>query len=101
MPQGFTSSIPPVIAATSDIAVLRFHGHNADEWESGSVQRRFAYLYSEDELKKWVPKIETLASESKETHILMNNCHSSYAQQNAREMADLLKSEGAPVVGPA
>lgn len=68
------SSIPPVIAATSDIAVMRFHGHNADEWESGSVQRRFAYLYSENELKKWVP-IEKLASDSKETHILMNNCY--------------------------
>jgi uncharacterized protein YecE (DUF72 family) len=52
MPQGFTSSIPPVVAATSpDLAVVRFHGHNDAEWESGSVQRRFAYLYSEQELK--------------------------------------------------
>src|SRR5258708_16096233 len=43
MPQGFTSSIPPVVAATSnDLAVVRFHGHNDKEWESGSVQRRFA-----------------------------------------------------------
>ncbi|MEA2453032.1 MAG: hypothetical protein QOG04_1742 [Actinomycetota bacterium] len=91
MPQGFKSSIPPVIAATADLAVIRFHGHNADEWESGSVQRRFAYLYSEKELKSWAPKIEKLASEAKETHVLMNNCHSSYAQQNAKELADLLK----------
>jgi len=42
MPQGFKSSVPPVVAATSDLAVVRFHGHNRDEWESGSVQRRFA-----------------------------------------------------------
>ena len=92
MPQGFTSSIPPVVAATSDIAMIRFHGHNADEWESGSVQRRFAYLYSTKELEKWVPKIEHLSSEARQTHILMNNCHADYAQRNARELADLLKA---------
>jgi uncharacterized protein YecE (DUF72 family) len=91
MPQGFTSSIPPVLAATSDLALIRFHGHNADEWESGSVQRRFAYLYSEKELKAWAPKIEKLASEAKETHVLMNNCHADYAQRNARELAELLR----------
>ena len=91
MPQGFKSSIPPVIAATSDIAMIRFHGHNADEWESGSVQRRFAYLYSTKELEKWVPKIENLSSEAKQTHILMNNCHQDYAQRNAHELAELLK----------
>jgi uncharacterized protein YecE (DUF72 family) len=90
MPQGFTSSIPPLLAATSDLALIRFHGHNTDEWESGSVQRRFAYLYSEKELKAWAPKIEKLASQAKETHILMNNCHQDYAQRNARELADLL-----------
>lgn len=90
MPQGFKSSIPPVIAATSDIAMIRFHGHNADEWESGSVQRRFAYLYSTKELEKWVPKIEYLSSEAKQTHILMNNCFRDYAQRNAKELAELL-----------
>lgn len=101
MPQGFTSSIPPILAATSDIALIRFHGHNSEEWESGSVQRRFAYLYSEKELKAWAPKIEKLASEAKETHVLMNNCYSSYAQQNASELASLLKSHGASVHDPA
>jgi uncharacterized protein YecE (DUF72 family) len=91
MPQGFTSSIPPVVAATSgDLAVVRFHGHNDAEWESGSVQRRFAYLYSEQELKRWVPKIEELAEQAKETHVLMNNCHRDYAQRNASALLDLL-----------
>ena len=91
MPQGFTSSIPPVVAATSsDLAVVRFHGHNDAEWESGSVQRRFAYLYSEQELKTWVPRLEELAGQAKETHVLMNNCHRDYAQRNAASLLDLL-----------
>lgn len=91
MPQGFKSSIPPVVAATADLAVVRFHGRNAEEWESGSVQRRFKYLYPESELKEWVPRIQTLAAESERTHILMNNCYRSYAQQNAKELAELLR----------
>jgi uncharacterized protein YecE (DUF72 family) len=94
MPQGFVSSIPPVVAATSDLAVIRFHGHNDEEWESGSVQKRFRYLYSKDELKAWAPKVKKLAEESEKTHVLMNNCYRDYAQRNARELAELLDVNG-------
>lgn len=90
MPQGFVSSIPPVVAATADEAVVRFHGRNAKEWESGSVQRRFKYLYSPEELAEWAPRLAGLAAEAKTTHILMNNCYRDYAQRNARELAKLL-----------
>jgi uncharacterized protein YecE (DUF72 family) len=96
MPQGFKSSVPPVVAATADLAAIRFHGHNDAEWESGSVQRRFKYLYSDKELRRWVPKVHDLAAEAKSTHVLMNNCYRDYAQQNAREIWELLKSSGAP-----
>ncbi len=93
MPQGFKSSIPPVVAATADVAVMRFHGHNVKEWESGSVQRRFKYLYSKDELERWAPRVQDLAQETKKTHVLMNNCYRDYAQRNAKELADLLHKE--------
>lgn len=98
MPQGFKSSIPPVVAATADLAMMRFHGHNDAEWESGSVQKRFKYLYSDEELKAWAPKIEKLAADAKETHVLMNNCYRDYAQQNAKELADLLRDSDKPIV---
>jgi uncharacterized protein YecE (DUF72 family) len=90
MPQGFKSSVPPVIAATADLAAIRFHGHNDAEWESGSVQRRFKYLYSDKELRQWAPKVHDLAAEAKSTHVLMNNCYRDYAQRNAKELAELL-----------
>ena len=94
MPQGFTSSIPPVVAATSpSLAVVRFHGHNDAEWESGSVQRRFAYLYSEQELRKWVPRLEELAAQAEETHVLMNNCHRDYAQRNAAQLVAMVSGD--------
>ncbi|MFN2488180.1 MAG: DUF72 domain-containing protein [Actinomycetota bacterium] len=92
MPQGFTSSIPPVVAATADLAVVRFHGHSDAEWESGSVQRRFKYLYSKEELDSWAPRIVNLARAAKTTQVLMNNCYRDYAQRNAKELAELLKA---------
>ena len=56
-PQGFKTSVPPVVAATSpDLAMIRFHGHNAENWEKRGISaaERFRYLYSEDELREWV-----------------------------------------------
>lgn len=92
MPQGFKSSVPPVVAATADLALIRFHGHNDAEWESGSVQKRFKYLYSEEELKQWAPRVRELADGAKQTHVLMNNCYRDYAQRNAKELAQLLRA---------
>jgi uncharacterized protein YecE (DUF72 family) len=89
MPQGHRSSIPPTLAATSDISVMRFHGHS-DKWTSKDIHEKFGYLYSSEELADWAPKVAELAQESGETHVLMNNCYSDYAQRNAQELIDLL-----------
>jgi uncharacterized protein YecE (DUF72 family) len=94
MPQGFDSSLPPVAAATAkDIAMVRFHGRNTAAWnvKSESASERFKYDYPEQELKEWVPKIESLASEARETHVLMNNCYRDFAVRNARELGSLLQ----------
>jgi len=95
MPQGFVSSVPPVLQATADLAVVRFHGHNDDGWESGDIYRRFGYLYSEAELAEWAPKISSLAESADTTHVLLNNCYRNYAQVNARQLADLLGADSA------
>src|SRR4029078_4861354 len=77
MPQGFDSSIPPIAAATAkDLAMIRFHGRNRGTWQeeretAGAPAR---YDYPKEELEEWVPRIETLAGETRETHVLMNNC---------------------------
>jgi uncharacterized protein YecE (DUF72 family) len=89
MPQGHRSSIPPVMEATSDLAVVRFHGHS-DKWTSKDIYEKFGYLYSEPELSGWVPKLRRLADDAAETHVLMNNCYSDYAQRNAQTLVDLL-----------
>lgn len=93
-PQGFKTSVPPIVAATSpDLAMIRFHGHNAENWEKRGITaaERFRYLYSEEELGRWVAPARELAGESKQLHILMNNCYADYGVRNAAQFADLLE----------
>ncbi|WFE56230.1 DUF72 domain-containing protein [Micromonospora sp. WMMD712] len=89
MPQGHRSSVPPVLAATADLAVVRFHGHSA-RWTSRDIHEKFGYDYSDRELRAWAPKLRTLADEARETHVLMNNCYRDYAQRNGQRLQSLL-----------
>jgi uncharacterized protein YecE (DUF72 family) len=92
-PQGFKSSVPPVVITTNaDLAVFRFHGRNKENWEKKDIppSERFRYLYDEDELADWTPKIATVATQTKQTHVIYNNCYSNYGTTNAREAARLL-----------
>ena len=94
MPQGFDSSIPPVAAATAkDLALVRFHGRDPGQWTKKNVSaaERFRYDYSEKELKEWVPKVEELSEQARETHVLMNNCYRDYAVRSASQLATLLE----------
>jgi uncharacterized protein YecE (DUF72 family) len=90
MPQGYPSSIPPVVAATSDLAVVRMHGHS-DQWNSKDIYERFGYRYTGEELDEWAGKIRGLAEQAEVTHVLFNNCYRDYAQVNAKELAGLLR----------
>lgn len=93
MPQGHRSSIPPVLEATSaDLAVVRFHGHS-DKWTSRDIYEKFGYLYSDQELRSWAPRLRELAKSTGTVQVLMNNCYSDYAQRNAGRLLDLLSSD--------
>jgi uncharacterized protein YecE (DUF72 family) len=93
-PQGFKSSVPPVAAVTSpELAVFRFHGRRVDTWEKPNLppNERFRYLYDEDELADWAPRIAEAARTAKQVHALMNNCSGNYGTTNALQLAELLK----------
>ena len=92
MPQGHKSSVPPVLAATADLAVVRFHGHSA-RWTSKDIHEKFGYDYSKRELRDWAPKLRELAGEAEQTHVLMNNCYRDYAQRNGQQLQTLLAAE--------
>ena len=95
-PAGFPSSMPPVVAVTSDLAVVRFHGRNTATWEDPEIQtaaERFRYRYTRDELRGWVPRIHELAASAREVHLLMNNCWRDDAAVNAADLAELLAGD--------
>jgi len=92
-PPGTKSSIPPMTAVPSPrLAVVRFHGRRTETWEKSGIPvvERFRYLYDEQELSEWVPRIQEAATQAPEVHVLMNNCYANYGTTNAREIADLL-----------
>lgn len=84
--------IPPEARVTSDIGYLRFHGRNGDKWfaKEGMPSDRYDYVYSEDELREWVPKIKAMAGLTKAFFVLFNNHPKAYAIRNAEVMARLL-----------
>ena len=89
MPQGHASSVPPVVAATGDLAVVRFHGRS-DRWASKDIHEKFGYRYRREELSEWAPRLVDLAQQTTHTHVLMNNCYQDYAQTNAEDLMRML-----------
>lgn len=91
-PQGFRSSVPPLAAATTELAYVRFHGRNRETWErrGATASERFDYYYSEEELEEWVPRLRALKEETRQTHILFNTNNQDQGIVNARRLAGLL-----------
>jgi len=92
MPQvrGLPSSRPHV---TGDIAYVRFHGQNTEQWAKASTRNeRYDYDYSDEELRGWVPVIADLAAEAKAVYVYFNNHYRGKAAKNARALEGFLES---------
>lgn len=82
---------PRVSVVTSELSYLRFHGRNAAKWfKHKEAWERYDYLYNQDELNWWAPKIRQMVQSSEDAYILFNNCHQGQAAINARQMQLLL-----------
>ena len=91
------SELPVVVAATSELAVVRFHGRADETWNKRGITaaERFRYLYDDEELRQWLPRVERLAEDTREVHLLMNNCYRDYGVRNAADLGRLLAEAGA------
>ena len=103
-PKTDAANVPPtLVAATSPLAYVRFHGRNAGTWNrrGGGAAERFDHLYAEDELREWVEPLRTLASESEEAYAFFNNNNQTngvaQAPAGAELLRSLLESEDVPV----
>jgi uncharacterized protein YecE (DUF72 family) len=79
------------VVFTAEPAYVRFHSRNADNWYAKGGKDRYDYLYTEEELAEWAPKLEELAGRAKRVYAFFNNCHRAQAAQNARRLGELLE----------
>jgi uncharacterized protein YecE (DUF72 family) len=67
--------VPTVLALTSPLLYVRFHGRNAQTWNirGKSAAERFDYLYTEAELAEWSATLQELAGEAQQAFAFFNN----------------------------
>src|SRR5712692_1452611 len=86
----FHESVKPSDTVTGPLAYVRLHGRNYEKWFAHEESwERYNYLYTKDELKPWVDRIERMA-QSKEIYVITNNHFRGQAIVNAADLKDAL-----------
>lgn len=75
---------------TSAIAYVRFHGRNAAQWWTGDNASRYDYLYNDQELLEWLPRVQSMAQQSSKIIIAFNNHWRGQAVTNARRIQEII-----------
>ena len=75
---------------TSSISYIRFHGRNKEQWWKGTNASRYDYLYNDEELAEWVPRIKTVRESRHRVIVAFNNHWKGQAVTNARRMKELI-----------
>ncbi|NVM53527.1 MAG: DUF72 domain-containing protein, partial [Candidatus Helarchaeota archaeon] len=78
--------LPPVAEITSNFAYIRWHGLNAPKDQKYLI---YDYLYSEEQLRQWVPIVENLAEEVK-VFGYFNNHPNGQAPANCNQIKKML-----------
>jgi uncharacterized protein YecE (DUF72 family) len=76
-----------VTVTTPDHSFIRFHGINT------KVHYWYNYLYSKEELKPWVEKVEQITKETKVLRAYFNNHYGGKAVINALQFKQMLGSK--------
>jgi uncharacterized protein YecE (DUF72 family) len=88
----FRTNLPPTGIATGPVGYCRFHGRNAQAWfaKDAGRERRYDYLYSENELAPWVERIARMAGETQKLFVMTNNHYRGQELVNALQMKSML-----------
>jgi uncharacterized protein YecE (DUF72 family) len=88
----FKSLVPPLFRATATPAYVRFHGRNYQKWwHHDHPDERYDYLYTEEELTQWIPRLHALERSADTVYVSMNNHRRGQAVINGRMLRDLLE----------
>jgi len=84
--------MPYYPAITSRIGYFRFHGRN-ENWFNAPSEVRYDYLYSEEEIRGFIPSIKDISRKADTTFVYFNNCHLGKAVKNAQRLKELLAED--------
>ena len=89
MPQGFDTSILPIIEATTNQSYVRLHGRNTDTWERSGmpVNNIHDYWYTESELQEWLDWVRQLEKQTDQVYVLFNTVQGLHTALEFQEMA--------------
>ena len=82
----FGSSVVCQNTPTAHLAYFRFHGRNKETWWSGDNESRYKYLYSTEELKELIYRVQRAAETADTVVAYFNNHWRGWAPRNAIEM---------------
>jgi len=89
---------PITRSLTSNLAYVRFHGRNFDIWFKDEEKidkddrriNRYDYLYSDEQLAVWKPKLEELMQNADQVRVYFNNHGRAKAVKNALQIMTML-----------
>jgi uncharacterized protein YecE (DUF72 family) len=89
---------PITRSLTSNLAYVRFHGRNFDIWFKDEEKidkddrriNRYDFLYSDEQLAVWKPKLEELMQNADQVRVYFNNHGRAKAVKNALQIMTLL-----------
>ena len=109
---GFCNIDQPVIGrslrateeTTSPVGYVRLHGRRYDTWfsddENIPSHERYNYLYSTEELKPWVRRIQTIEEGANDVFVITNNHYQGKGVVNALQLISILKPAKVKVPEP-
>lgn len=74
--------LPPEVHVTADFAYFRWHGRGERPW--------FDYLYKDEELEPWIPKVLEISKQVKQVYGFFNNHFHGYAPENCLSLIERL-----------
>jgi uncharacterized protein YecE (DUF72 family) len=96
----FRHHVKPSNYVTGAVGYVRLHGRNYQQWYSGSRDDRYNYLYSEEELDQWIPRIQEMGTQAKDVYVIGNNHFRGQAPANILQLKAKTIREPVPVPDP-
>lgn len=86
----FHESVKPADTITGPLGYVRLHGRNYEKWFAHEESwERYNYLYTKEELRPWIERIERMGR-SKDTYVITNNHFRGQAIVNAADLKEAL-----------